>query len=316
MLTRIIRALPVATAIAATISAYSLNPAAAQKSDIVMHKDPPEAGKAPPPATCVMKLKLLSKGELEHLLNQRLNGSLGHTLIPFANMFFVRSKMDLDTSIGLTCDSKDAEQYQLENAFPSTYRPTLRELLDAIAMQTKTHWSYNAKDQVAKSDRADEKEVAGIVNFVFEPAETALGYGMTVPKDWIAYDRTNWIMYVPPIAPVAMDLHISGRLSAQDKAKEAELFSAAPIEAALDSLHRLKHDATSKDLTKTKVGIYDAYFFEADMPNRTGKQLHWRQWHFMVGSQLCYVISTIFDDQNGELYPAVQAMLKTFRIEK
>ncbi len=90
--------------------------------------------------------------------------------------------MDLDTSIGLTCDSKDAEQYQLENAFPSTYRPTLRELLDAIAMQTKTHWGYNAKDQVAKSDKADEKEIAGIVNFVFEPAETSLGYGMTAPR--------------------------------------------------------------------------------------------------------------------------------------
>ncbi len=113
-----------------------------------------------------------------------------------------------------------------------------------------------------------------------------------------------------------MDLHVSGRLSALDKAKEAELFSAAPIEAALDSLRRLKRDATSKDLTKTKVGIYDAHFFEADMPNKTGKQLHWRQWHFMVGSQLCYVISTIFEDQDDKLYPAVQAMLKTFRIEK
>lgn len=262
-----------------------------------------------------LKVKVLPPEELERLLNQRLSGWLGYSFAQFANMFFVTSRMDLDVGVGLTAHGIDVEKIHLEPAFPSTYRPTLKELLDAIAMQTKSHWTYEAKDQLVKSSsKLPEKELEGIAIIMFSPAEQTLPYEMTPPKDWLAVDRTNWIMYVPPIAPLAMDLHVSGRLSASDKAKEDQLFKSAPVDAALDVLKRVRPDATSKDLKKTKVGPYDAYFFENQLPTTGEGKIRWRQWHFMVGNQLCFVISTIKNEQDDRLYPDVEAMLKTFRV--
>jgi len=160
----------------------------------------------------------------------------------------------------------------------------------------------------------------GVAMITFEPepkdqANKGFPYEITPASGWKAEPRTNWIMYVPPIAPMAMDLHVQGKLSASDKSAEAKLFASAPLDAALDRLKDKNPSATAKDLTKTKVGDYDAYFFETTIAAKDGSKIMWRQWHFMVGNQLCYVISTIFKSQDARLYPDVQSMIKTFRVK-
>ena len=224
------------------------------------------------PEVFLLKVKVLDKDALNKLLDERLEGSINGSLNEFANMFFVRSKIDLNTCIGLTVTDPARGNAPLEPAFPSTYRPTLREFLDAIALQIKSRWTYEAKDQVVQGDTKEDKEIEGIANFVFVPNENLLPYEITPAKDWKEEKKTNWIMYVPPTAPMAMDLHILGKLSCDDKSKEAALFAKAPKDAALDNLKRVKPDAGPSDLKQTKVGPYNAYYFEhAPTAARAGK---------------------------------------------
>jgi len=266
-----------------------------------------------PAKTYAIKVKVMSQPDLNKLLAQRLNGDIGFKFKAFSNEFFVRSKLDVGKSIGLMARTPAIAETDLESAFPSTYKPTLKEILDAIAMQTKTHWVYDPKKQVVMSDKPLDKELEGIVDFEFTPAVQSLPFEIKPARGWKAEEHTNWIMYIPPIAPMAMDFHVSGKLSAPDKAQEAALFASAPADAALDSLRRAHPNAAKEDLKRAKVGRYDAYFFESPLPPEGEAKVQWRQWYFMVGNQLCFVISTILKPQDAKLYPEVETMLKTFR---
>lgn len=114
-----------------------------------------------------IKLKILDAAAREKLLNTRINSSLGQTFGAFSNMFFVRSKLDMDTCVGLSSDVEGISERELMPAFPHSYKCTLRELLDVIAMQTNTKWAYREESQVMGADSPDKKTADGIVIFFF-----------------------------------------------------------------------------------------------------------------------------------------------------
>lgn len=263
-----------------------------------------------------LKVKVLSPNQLKTLLDQRLNGSLGENFGQFSNMFFVRSRIDLDTGIALTTKVPGVIDRELEPAFANNYKPTLRELLDAIALETGTRWVYADRSQVMLSDRPSTEIIDGMAIFDFVPNEHKFTNQMTPAKDWKALEKTNWVMYVPPIAPMAMDYHELGKVSADDKSKESALIAKTAQDFALDQYRRAKPDAKLEDLKKTKVGAIDAYYFETPLPPTGPEKVRWRQWHFMIGNQLCYVISTILPDQDKALWPDVEQMIKTFNTKE
>ncbi|MGD9682503.1 MAG: hypothetical protein AB7W16_15055 [Candidatus Obscuribacterales bacterium] len=262
------------------------------------------------------KIKVLEPSELDKLLKQRINGQLGLNFGSFANMFFIQSKIETDVLFALSCDEPEMSRMPLEPGFPSTYKPTVTEFLDALALETNSRWVYDEKYQYARSTepaKPGEKELEGTVDFHFLPAKNKLGFEITPAEGWKALRRSNWIMYIPPTAKLAMDLHVLGSLSCDDESKMTALLESAPVDHALDSLKRANPDATAKDLQKKKVGEYDAYFFETKVPTNGEAKYRWRQWHFMVGNRLCYVISTVPLDLDSQLYPDIEKMLKTFR---
>jgi hypothetical protein len=217
-----------------------MNTAAAQTaSEIDKNKESPAYDSSKSVPKYNVQVKVLEYADLEKLLNQRLNGGLGYEFSQFANMFFVRSRIDLGTAIGLMTKDKAIAEARLEPAFSSTYEPTLREFLDALAMQTKSRWVYEPKNQVMKSDTPQDKVIEQIANIEFVPTAQTLPFEMTPANGWKTQERSNWIMYVPPIAPMAMDFHISGKISSPEKAEQAKLLRSAPIDAALDSLRRV-----------------------------------------------------------------------------
>ncbi len=261
-----------------------------------------------------IKIKVLSAKEQEALLEERLSGDTVGAFGPFCNMFFVRSKIDTSKAIGLMCKIPGAESVDLEPAFASNYKPTLRELLDTLAAQLKARWVYADRSQVMDSTMPpDGKSITDIAIFDFVPAESKFDCEMTPIDGWKVSPQSNFVMYVPPIAPMAMDMHVLGKVSASDPTKQAKLIADTPRDFALDQFRRFKPQAKAEDLKKTKVGSYDAYFFETALPPSGEEKVHWRQWHFMVGNQLYYVISTIIPSQEKQLYPAVEQMIKTFR---
>ncbi len=263
-----------------------------------------------------IKLKILDAAAREKLLNTRINSSLGQTFGAFSNMFFVRSKLDTDTCVGLSSDVEGISERELMPAFPHSYKCTLRELLDVVAMQTNTKWAYREESQVMGADSPDKKTADGIAIFSFVAADVKPKFEMTAAKGWKKIEHSSWTMFVPPTAPMGMDFHVGGKLSADTPEKLKELLKTAPRDAALDEYKRVKPDATANDLKPAKIGPYDAYLFEAALPPNGEEKVRWRQWHFVVDNQLVFVISTLFKDKEASLYPDVEQMIKTFRVRE
>lgn len=293
----------------------SCGPYAAQAQDrpLASLSNPNPGSKA---KTYDQKLKILDSAAQAKLLSTRINSSLGSTFGPFSNMFFVRSKLDSDTCVALSSQVKGIGEIELTPAFPRAYRCTLREFLDVIAQQTNTKWSYRDECQVMHSDAPSKGLQDGVAIFTFVAADIKPHFEMTPAKGWKMIEHSSWTMFVPPTAPVGMDFHVGGKLSADTPEKLKELVKTAPCDAALDEYKRVKPDATAKDLKQAKIGPYDAYLFEAGLPPSGVEKIRWRQWHFVVDNQLVYVISTLYKDKEASLYPDVEQMIKTFRVRE
>lgn len=265
-------------------------------------------------------LKVLTAEEQTKLLARRLNGSLDHSFGAFANMFMVRSQMDLGVSVGLQSKTTKLVETELQSVFPAFYKPTFRELLDAIALQTFSTWSYRKEDQVVRSTVPDTKEHDPIVIFTFDPirppAIRAKPFHIDLPKGWKSEDRGHWLAFIPATFPVGMDVHELGTYSAAGRRYEAALFIRVRQETALDWAKRVKPDAKLEDLKPARVGGFDALHFDALVPAQDGKDVRWRHWVFMVDNACYFIVSTIFPEMEEKLFPDVQTMIQSFKPTK
>ncbi len=263
-------------------------------------------------------LKLLNAKELDQLLKRRVRGGLGYTFTQFANMFMVTSNLGTGKCVGLQSRDKDILATELQGVFPDSYHPTLAELLDAIALQTFSKWSYIEKDQTIMTDEKDEaKPHDGVVVITFSRLSPAgprkKPFEVTPAKGWKHEDRGNWETYIPPIAPVGMDIYEMGRYSARKGDTLAGLMTGIRKDVSLEWARRINPQAGESDLKPAKVGDIEALHFEAPVPSKMGPKLHWRQWVFTVGDRCYFVVSTLFAEQEVELLPDVEQMLKTFK---
>lgn len=261
-------------------------------------------------------LKVLAPAELDQILQHRLKGGLSYDFKQFANMFFVRSGMDIGCNVGLSSADDEIAKAELQPVFPQFYKPTLRELLDTIALQTFSTWSYRREDQFLGSKVEEKEAQRDIIVVHFQKTQRAKPYEVTLARDWKSEDRGHWTACIPPTAPVGMDIYETGAYSARDKATEPELFERVRKAVALEWAQRVKQGAQADDLKPAKVGPFDALFFESMIDARTGNKVHWRQWVFMVDNECYFIVSTIFPDDEKTFYPDVEGMLKTFRIKK
>jgi len=260
-----------------------------------------------------VKVQPLTPVEQQKLLNSRFAGSMGGNFERFANMFIVSSIINLERTVGLMTSSQKIEAVELVPAFPTTYEPTVREFLDAISMQTASSWKYDPTGKFIRADKKQTKPLKGVAIFEFSEEQRVKPYQITLAKDWKQIDRGGWVMCVPSKFPVGMDIYECGTFSADDQDKQSELFKKLPAEIALDWAKRVKPDAKLEDLKATKVGEYPAYLFDTMLPSKDGQQVRWRNWSFLVGNKGYTIISTIFPELEEQIFPDVEAMLKTFR---
>ena len=285
-----------------------LSPGFARAEDA---KNAAPEGKAP--------LKLLSTEEQTKLLAERLEGSLGGAFGPFASMFMLRSRVEIGTSIGLKDATSGLTETQLQAVFPDFYKPSLKELLDTIALQTSTSWSYRKEDQFVLSKTPDKTEDE-MVFFTFAPmepkAKAAKPFSLELAKGWRTEDHGYWMACIPPTFPVGMDIYEMGTYSAANPQEEEALFAKVRHEVALQWATRVKNDAKGEDLKPAKVGGYEALHFDAEVPSRDGRKLHWRHWVFMVDNACYFIVSTIFPEMEEQLFPEVEKMLSSFKVAK
>jgi len=257
-------------------------------------------------------LAVLTDEELKKLLGYRLGGEMGGTLAQFANMFMVTSRLRIGTGVGLMTESSRISKSELQSPFPESYHPTLRELLDAIALQTFSDWKYETTSKYFKSDVKEPSPVKGVAIFEFSKTKRKKPFKISLAQGWKANDKGNWVMYVPPQFPVGMDIYEMGTYSTKDKAGETEFLERIRTDVALEWANRVNPKAIKADLKPAKAGQNEALFYETLLKGQNKKEFRWRHWVFMVGNRCYFIVSTIPPDLDGEILPDVEKMVESF----
>ncbi len=116
----------------------------------------PATEPASQPATIPAAINGLTREQQEKLLKLRLSGAMGLSLRDFANMFLVKSNLQLGTGVCLVTSANQIATADLISPFPESYSPTLREFLDSIALQTSSEWKYDPTGKYISFERTVE----------------------------------------------------------------------------------------------------------------------------------------------------------------
>jgi hypothetical protein len=287
--------------VVADANADATSPDAASKSD-ADDKTPPT-------------IKPLTADEQQSLLNTRLDGGMGHAFGQFANMFLVSSRIHLGTGVGLMAASKKIAETPLQSPFPPSYKPTLREFLDAIALQTSSQWAYDPSGKFIQSDVKRDQPVEGLAVFEFVEAKREKPHEVNLAEGWTATDKGQWTMYSPPNFPVGMDIYEMGTYSPAENEASAEFAEKIRSAVALQWAQRVNKNAAEADFKSAKVGSIDAIYYESMIPSQLDKEVKWRQWAFVADGKCYFIVSTIFPEFEEQIFPDVEKMLASFRIK-
>ena len=253
----------------------------------------------------------LTSDQLRSLLAERLNGSMGLTFAQFANMFLVKSHLSLSKGIALSTPDNTVADAGLMPVFPETYKPTFREFLDAIALQTHTEWRYVVESQTLQSN--SNNPVEGVACFEFTPGANRLNFSIKVPTGWAIRDGGNRLMCSPPTFPVGIDFYEVGTYSLGTSIPTT--MERIVDDVALEWAKRANAKATMSDMAPARVGKFNARYFQARVASRMGGELNWKQWVFSVGNRCYFVISTLDDNNSRSLSSAIDGILQSFEIK-
>ena len=259
--------------------------------------------------------KPIDDAAYEKFLNKRIPGGLGNSFAQFANMYVVSSQLHSEYLIGLFTNSDEIAKTELTPAFPDDYKPTVREFLDQIALETSTKWSNEKTGKFILTDKKMDKPMEKCLCIEFSPTKRDKTFEIALAKGWRVIEHGCWTQCIPPSFPVGMDVYEMGKYSCDANESESELKRKIPKAVVLDWAHRVKPDAAEKDLFAGKVGNYDAVCFDTMIKSKMGGEIRWRQWGFMVGNQAYMVLSTIFPEKESTIFPDVQSMLASFRVK-
>ena len=191
------------------------------------------------------------------------------------------------------CTNEQMCRAQLTNPFPNFYKPTWAEFFNAIAVCTDSHWSYD-----------QEKE-----GFVFAEPPLSLPFELVLAKGWQAERHGVYVGYIPPQAPVGMDIYLLGEYSAE--ADEADLHRRVRDAWALRFAEPFDAQISVEKMQKVEVDGAEALFFSG--AHLETKRL-WRQWVFIKNRTCFGVVSAVEPEQDDAMWPDVQAMVASLRL--
>ena len=245
------------------------------------------AAETTPPA----KVKALSESEQEAFLSKRTSASMVGSFGAFASLLYAAQNVIIHT------ESPEINSAHLTSCMPEFYKPTYRELFDAIAIQTQSAWRYDSEKNC----------------WVFaKQKKPRMYYSIDAVKGWKKNDRGLFVGYHPKIAPVGMDIYIMGTYSS-DKPEDADaLYKKVRDSFAVMFAQNFKQDAAPSDMKKITVNNYQALFFESTTPDK----MIWRQWVIVEAGKAFVIVSAIKPEHDVQIYPDVQKMVDSFTIAK
>ena len=108
-----------------------------------------------------------------------------------------------------------------------------------------------------------------------------------------------------------MDIYMLGSYSSDKKDDEAALFKKVRDNLALRFGTFFKENLQIKDMDKVAVGKVEALHFTTVVP-KTG--IVWRQWVFVDSGMAFAIVSAIKPEQEKQVLPDVEAMIKSFKV--
>lgn len=252
----------------------------------------------------------LGHEELERLLASRVDGELGATLNETAKSLLAESHLTLGCSVGLTTPDPRIKNAILRPRMPKSYRPTLREFFDSIALATSSAWKYDPNGKVGRAP------IKGGPVFEFERIRREKAFELTLTEGWEQHDFAGFVIYSPPVLSRGMDIYDMGTFSADDAVDEAQVFDSVRRDIALEWAWLVNEKAAAEDMRPAMVGAYEALHYDVSVSSQPDKTTRWRQWVFFVKDRCYSILSVIEPEFEDEVFPDVQAILASFRMKQ
>jgi hypothetical protein len=231
----------------------------------------------------------LTESQQKAFLSQRLeSGGMTGTFNSFGSLLYSFHDVAIHT------DNREIGAVKLSSSFPPFYKPTWKEMLDAIAIQTRSSWKYDSKRNF----------------WVFAKPAIAKPYTITLADKWTAEDRGTYVSYKPPTFPVGMDIYYFGVYSADKEKEQTALWRKIRDAWAVRFASSFKKDITVDEMQKTKVSEADAVYLQTPTLPRG---VVWRQWALVKNGHTFVIVSTL-RPEDKQLVADVEAMVKSFRV--
>ena len=232
----------------------------------------------------------MTPAQLETFLKRRTYGQMLGSFASYTSLLWALHE------VGVWSEGTDADDIQLQSPFPENYSPTWKELMDVLARQVSCSWHYNHDTGY----------------WIFEKKKMPPPFTLKIADGWTRRDDGQSIVFIPPIAPVGMDVYMMGHYSGDDPAKLSEVFANARQHVSMLFARRFKADVTEKDFSAEKVSGEMALFFSAPTPR--DPKLKWRQWAFVKNGWCFIIVSVISDENESRLLKAVREMIASFEV--
>ena len=224
-------------------------------------------------------------------LAKRTSASMIGSFKGFASLLYAAQNVVIHT------ESPEIRSAQLQSLMPEFYKPTWRELFDAIARKTQSEWRYHSKNNYWE---------------FYKPQKPKTHYTLEIAQGWKPDNRGDYICYQPTIAPVGMDIYIMGTYSSDNPEGANELSKKVKDSFAIMFAKHFKDDVTPADMKDVTVNNYRALHFEI----KSEKGIIWRQWVIVEAGKAFVIVSAIKPEHDAQLYPDVQKMIGSFTISK
>jgi hypothetical protein len=231
----------------------------------------------------------LTQEQQDRFLARRLrSGAITGTFSAWGGMLFGLDIVTIHTN------DKEIGDTELHSPFPDFYKPTIREMLNAIALQTRSSWKYDSQTDY----------------WVFAKPAVPKPLSVTLADGWVANDRGIFVGYKPPTYPVGMDIYYYGTYSSDDASQQALLWERVRNSWATGFASKFKHDVTINEMHRVSIDGVEALFFQTAAP-RPG--IVWRQWALVKNGHAFVIVSTL-PGVDKHLLADVESMVRSFRV--
>lgn len=235
------------------------------------------------------KRAALNAKQQEKLLARRLpSGAITGTFSAFGS--FLNAALD----IAIHTSDKEIAETELHSPFPEFYKPTVKELLATIALQTKSSWVYDSQTDY----------------WTFAKRAVPKPYSLELADKWTSDDRGFYVSYRPPSYPVGMDIYYYGSYSAEDPSQQTVMWERVRNSWATGFASRLKRGVRISEMQPASVDGVEALYFQSPTP-RPG--VTWRQWVLVKNGHAFVIVSTLSIDDT-KLLADVESMVKSLRV--